>query len=252
MSRMSRVVAKDVRNHRINRHMALDFDSCSVVLPSLQDQHRFQFDILGVISGQLLEARNVLFEPFLFLFLSLRIVAESSAPGCVRFWFGIGRCSFGLLFFFFFVCVERLNSFIPAFDQFLFFGVGFLQSLHGQFDKAERAFTIFYVRTCHSPVVHRVVRVERGRLAEGSFRFEVPETVKLSDPLVKEALSHRFRRRDRKTSIPHPGHEITRLTRPFVEGLGVHRVAWGLGTRVGGRRFLSEGCRVRQRCRKNQ
>jgi hypothetical protein len=67
-------------------------------------------------------------------------------------------------------------------------------------------------------------------LPEGTFSFEEPETMKLTDALIEEALSERFGSGHREVDLPCASHEVSLLPGAFVEGFAMHGVA-GQGIR---------------------
>jgi hypothetical protein len=64
-----------------------------------------------------------------------------------------------------------------------------------------------------------MLRIEGCGLAKRSFCFEVPETVKLDDSLVKKTLSHWVLGGYFPVKISHARHEVRCLTRPLIKGV---------------------------------
>ena len=64
--------------------------------------------------------------------------------------------------------------------------------------------------------------------------------MKLHDPLIEKALSHRVFCRDFKMHIPHAIHQVSRLTRTIVECVRVDGVAGFSITAIGVRRVIGK------------
>jgi len=80
-------------------------------------------------------------------------------------------------------------------------------------------FLVVHVGHRHPPIGHGATGIEKGHLAEGSLRLEIPKAVKLSDPLIEKGLGFGLRRGHREIDAPHPGQKHGGLTRPFIESL---------------------------------
>ena len=112
--------------------------------------------------------------------------------------------------------------------EFLAFG-GRVEPLAGLLEELLGPLGVVDIRHGHAPVGHGAIRIDLGRLAERSLRFEVIERVELCHALVDERLRLGLLGRGREVEFAHSGHDVGMMPRPVIEGLAVYRMAWRRG-----------------------
>ena len=148
---------------------------------------------------QLFQIRNITFCP-LFLFLSFFISRFRLLIFFGRFWD---------------VSVERFDV------KFFAFISRIIATFHCFINETAGTLFIVDIRHRHAPISDRKFWIFFGGLSKRPLRFEIPESMQLSDALLDKLLCGRRIGRGGKNDLGHSGNDLGRLSGSGIEGFAV-------------------------------
>ena len=177
----------------VHGFMALNLNSVAGVRPELVGQQGPGLKVVGKLVKNLLKGLGVGFRPLGFLLLGrVDVLGESiDVPNLP------GRRGS--------LALDRLG------------------------DEALGPLLVAQIGPGHTPVGHGAGGVDDGGLTEGALGLQVPESVKLAQPLVEESLALGLLGGHGKVHLGHAFHEVGPLAGAFVERFAVSGMPGGYG-----------------------